>query len=214
MATHSYDLEALKQDIPNAKELAQFVFDKTGKSMDLLGKNKDKAYAAAHAVLEGKVVGEEWFSDKNPYVDQKDLVPEDPLKEIPAKNKAIPGEEDLFSFHLGMNFPHPQDPNGARKCKVMFRKYRNGMVTYQVLGPIEKIAVGTKKNKHGEDIPEKYTWMDPRTPETIIRKENGSFTEEGLRMYEFCTSEKGSNVWVAIDRSVVSGASTVTANPW
>ena len=43
MATHSYDLEALKQDIPNAKELAQFVFDKTGKSMDLLGKNKDQS---------------------------------------------------------------------------------------------------------------------------------------------------------------------------
>ena len=40
MAT--YDIEALKADLPTAKELAQFVFDKTNGtiSLDLIGKPK------------------------------------------------------------------------------------------------------------------------------------------------------------------------------
>ena len=37
-----YDLESLKVDLPTAKDLAQFVYDKTGIALDLVGKKKDE----------------------------------------------------------------------------------------------------------------------------------------------------------------------------
>jgi len=56
MAT--YDIEALKADLPTAKELAQFVFDKTNGAiaLDLIGKPKDDQYQVAKNALEGKKV--------------------------------------------------------------------------------------------------------------------------------------------------------------
>ena len=38
----SYDIEALKADLPTAKDLAQFVYDKVGVSLDLIGKPKEE----------------------------------------------------------------------------------------------------------------------------------------------------------------------------
>ncbi len=38
MAT--YDIEALKADLPTAKDLAQFVYDRTSIALDLIGKPK------------------------------------------------------------------------------------------------------------------------------------------------------------------------------
>ena len=40
MAT--YDIEALKADLPTAKDLAQFVYDKTQIAIDLVGKPKEE----------------------------------------------------------------------------------------------------------------------------------------------------------------------------
>jgi hypothetical protein len=45
MAT--YDIDALKADLPTAKELAQFVYDKTQISLDLIGKPKEDQYQVA-----------------------------------------------------------------------------------------------------------------------------------------------------------------------
>jgi len=47
----SYDIEALKADLPTAKELAQFVYDKTSISLDLIGKPKDEQYQVAKNAL-------------------------------------------------------------------------------------------------------------------------------------------------------------------
>ena len=42
MAT--YDIDALKSDLPTAKELAQFVYDRTQIALDLVGKPKEDQY--------------------------------------------------------------------------------------------------------------------------------------------------------------------------
>jgi len=72
-----YDVDALKADLPNAKELAQFVYDKTGLALDLIGKPKEEQYLAAKNALEGKKVPQDFITDDNPYVDKKDLIPVD-----------------------------------------------------------------------------------------------------------------------------------------
>ena len=86
MAT--YDIEALKEDLPTAKELAQFVYDKTGLALDLVGKPKEEQYQVAKRALEGKNVPNEYVSGENPYVDKKDLVPEDPMPPVPEDRKS------------------------------------------------------------------------------------------------------------------------------
>ena len=82
-----YDIAALKADLPNAKELSQFVYDKTGVALDLVGKAKEDQYTVAKAVLEGKEVPEGFLTDLNPYIDKKELIPEDPIAPIPPREK-------------------------------------------------------------------------------------------------------------------------------
>ena len=55
-----YDIEALKADLPTAKELAQFVYDRTNIALDLIGKPKDEQYQVAKNALEGKKVPSEF----------------------------------------------------------------------------------------------------------------------------------------------------------
>ena len=66
MAT--YDIEALKLDLPNARELAQFVYDKTEGliALDLIGKPKEDQYQVAKNALEGKKVPAEYLKNNNP----------------------------------------------------------------------------------------------------------------------------------------------------
>ena len=70
MAT--YDIDALKADLPTAKELAQFVYDKTGIALDLVGKPKEDQYQVAKNALEGKKIPSDFLTDENPYVEKKD----------------------------------------------------------------------------------------------------------------------------------------------
>ena len=63
MAT--YDIDALKADLPTAKELAQFVYDKTNISLDLIGKPKEEQYVVAKNVLEGKKIPSEFLTNEN-----------------------------------------------------------------------------------------------------------------------------------------------------
>ena len=81
MAT--YDIEALKSDLPTAKELAQFVHDRTQIALDLIGKPKDEQYQVAKNALEGKKVPSEYITTDNPYVDKRELVPVDELRKLP-----------------------------------------------------------------------------------------------------------------------------------
>jgi hypothetical protein len=97
---------------------------------------------------------------------------------------------------------------------IDFRKYDNGMITFQIVGPVEQIAVGERLNKYGQRVPEKYSWIDPRTPETICRRADGSFTEKGRGLYTYCIGEKGAGIWTLIDREIVSISQKNIANPW
>ena len=62
-----YDIEALKADLPTAKELAQFVYDKTGVALDLVGKPKEEQYQVAKNALDGKRVPQDYLTGENPY---------------------------------------------------------------------------------------------------------------------------------------------------
>lgn len=212
MAT--YDIEALKADLPTAKDLAQFVYDKVGISLDLIGKPKDDQYMVAKRALEGKNVPLEYVSDGNPYVDKKDLIPEDPLPDLPERDKSLPDVDSQVHYFGATNMPHPLDPQSDRKVYIDFRKYDNGTITFQICGPVEKQAVGSRINKYGQNVPERYTWLDPRTPEMVMRRPDGTFTEQGRKLYTYCIGEKGAGIWTLIDREQVSILAKNIANPW
>jgi len=209
-----YDIDALKSDLPTAKELAQFVYDRTGVALDLIGKNKEEQYTVAKNVLEGKKIPSEFLTDENPYVDKKDLIPEDPLPELPPRSKDLPDPESQVHYFGATNMTHPLDPQSDRKVYIDFKKYDNGTITYQITGPVEKVAVGSRINKYGQTVPEKYTWLDPRSPEKVLRRPDGTFTSEGRGLYTYCVGEKGGGIWSLIDREQVSISQKNIANPW
>ena len=210
----TYDIASLKEDLPTAKELAQFVYDKVNVSLDLVGKPKQEQYEVAKNALEGKKVPSEYMTDNNPYVEKKDTIPEDPLRKMPKRNIDLPDEDAQVHYFGATNMPHPLDPQSDKKVYIDFRKYENGLITYQITGPVEKIAVGEKLNKYGQTVPEKYTWLDPRTEERILRNPDGTFTKEGRGVHTFLIGEKGGGIWTLIDRDIVSISSKNIADPW
>ena len=210
----SYDIEALKADLPTAKDLAQFVYDKVGIALDLVGKPKEDQYMVARNALEGKKVPADFLTDINPYIDRKELIPVDEMKKIPPRPADLPDEGSRVHFFGATNMPHPTDPQSDRKVHISFRKYDNGVVTYQVTGPVEQIAVGERINKFGQKQPEKFAWLDPRTEEIMLRRADGTFTEKGRGLYAFCVGEKGGGIWTLIDRNVLNIAEKNVTNPW
>ena len=212
MAT--YDVDALKADLPTAKDLAQFVYDKTQIALDLIGKPKEEQYLVAKNALEGKKIPSEYQTDENPYVDRKELIPVDEMKEIPPRSPDLPPETSRVHFFGATNMPHPLDPQSDRKVMINFWKYDNGMITYQISGPVEQIAIGSRINKFGQTQPEKYSWIDPRTEEMVLRRQDRSFTEKGRGIYSFCIGEKGAGIWSLIDKDIISFAEKNIANPW
>jgi hypothetical protein len=214
MAT--YDIEALKADLPTAKELAQFVYDKTDGmiSLDLVGKPKEDQYLVAKNALEGKKVPAEFVTDENPYVDRKEQIPVDEVRKLPPRSKDLPPEDALVHFFGATNMPHPLDPQSDKKVGINFKKYNNGMITYQVMGPLEQIAVGTKVNRYGQEVPERYSWIDPRTEEMVMRNPDGTFTPRGQGLHTYLIGEKGGGVWSLIDRDMVRATAKNIADPW
>lgn len=212
MAT--FDIEALKSDLPNARELAQFVYDKTGISLDLIGKPKDEQYQVAKNALEGKKVPEAFISEINPYLNKNELIPEDELKTLPPRSADLPSVDSQIHFFGATNMPHPFDPQSDRKVAIDFKKYENGVITFQIVAPVEKVAVGSRVNKYGQTVPEKYSWIDPRTSETVLRRADGTFTEQGRGLHTYCIGEKGAGIWNLIDRDMVTVTQKNIANPW
>jgi hypothetical protein len=210
----TYDIASLKEDLPTAKELAQFVYDKVNISLDLIGKPKQEQYEVAKNALEGKKVPSEYLTDNNPYVEKKDTIPEDPLRKLPKRSIDLPDEDAQVHYFGATNMPHPLDPQSDKKVYIDFRKYENGLITYQITGPVEKIAVGEKLNKYGQTVPEKYSWIDPRTEERVLRNPDGTFTKEGRGVHTFLIGEKGGGIWTLIDRDIVSISAKNIADPW
>jgi hypothetical protein len=212
MAT--YDIEALKVDLPTAKELAQFVYDRTQIALDLVGKSKEDQYVVAKNALEGKKIPAEFITSDNPYVDKRELIPVDEIKKLPPRSEDLPPIESRVNFFGATNMPHPFDPQSDKKVQINFWKYDNGLITYQIMGPLEQIAVGERINKFGQTVPEKYTYIDPRTEEAVLRRPDGTFTEKGRGLYAYCSGEKGAGIWAMIDKSTMSIAAKNIANPW
>lgn len=212
MAT--YDIEALKADLPTAKELAQFVYDKTRIALDLIGKPKEEQYQVARNALEGKKVPSDYLTDENPYVDRKEIIPIDEKKVLPPRSESLPPVGSHVHFFGATNMPHPMDPQSDRKVQINFYKYENGLITYQVMGPLEMVPVGERMNKYGKVQPEKYAWIDPRTEEAVLRNADGTFTERGRGLYAYCIGEKGAGIWPLIDRSIQRIAEKNITNPW
>lgn len=212
MAT--YDIEALKADLPTAKELAQFIYDKVGLSLDFVGKPKEDQYQVAKNALEGKKIPSDYITELNPYIDRKETIPMDELKPLPPRPKDLPDEDSQIHFFGATNMPHPTDPQSDRKVQINFRKYDNGVITYQIMGPVEQQAIGERINKFGQRVPEKYTWLDPRTEETVMRRADGTYTEKGRGLYSYCTGEKGGGIWGLVDREITSINAKNVTNPW
>jgi hypothetical protein len=213
-----FDLEGLMTDFPTAKELEKFVFDETGIVLNLKGRSNKFKYQTAMDVLNGARPDEALLGKENPYLDKNDLIPVDELKQLPARPAEVVNEQCVASF-ISKTFEHPDadfKANG-QKCEVIFRKYMNNAITYEIIGPITTRAIGTRVNKFGKEVPEKYTWVDPRTGEQLIRTSTGMLTPIGTRLKLAMTQKKvnKSDYWQTwIDREFIVTDSGGLDNIW
>ena len=215
-----YDLEGLQTDFPTAKELEKFVFDQTGYTLQLKGRSNKFKYETAMAVLNGATPDAVLLGTENPYLDKNDLVPTEPMKPIPPRPFHIRSHVPVTQFQCD-TFPHP-DPSWSatgQKCSVLFKKYVDNTITYEIMGPIAQRAVGERVNKFGQKVPEKYEWVDARTGEQVMVWPSGEVTPIGTRLKNFMTKMKigNSTQWETwIDRDFVIGGDAAAAldNPW
>jgi len=182
--------------------------------LDFVGNPKEDQYSVAKNALEGKKVPSEYMTELNPYIDRKETIPMDELKPLPPRPKDLPDPDSQVHFFGATNMPHPEDPQSDRKVQINFRKYENGIITFQIMGPVEQQAVGERLNKFGQRVPEKYTWLDPRTEEIVMRRPDGTYTEKGRGLFQYCSGEKGGGIWGLIDRDLVSISQKNVVNPW
>lgn len=213
----NYDLEGLKNDFPTAGELELFVYNETKVKLNLKGRSNELKYKVALDVLNGIEVDSKFLTEKDPRIDEKDLIPVDELKPIPARDATLPPiDEVIHTFHhFAIKHPDPEMRALDAKVIVQFRKYQNGAISYEVLGPLEQHAFGEKMDKFGRTRPEKLIWIDPRTGEQVVRRQDGSFTKQGQALVTFCKSQEGGNLWDNwIDKSFVGLNQGAIDNPW
>ena len=214
-----YDLEGLMTDFPTAKELEKFVFDKTGYVLELKGRSNKFKYQTAMDVLNGLAPDDSLLGNENPYLDKNELIPTEELRVLPPLDPKIASAGPVVNKFDTNLFPHP-DPDWKaqdQNCTVTFKKYSNGILTYEILGPIALRAVGVRVNKYGKEQPEKYVWVDPRTGEQIIKYADGTFTPLGTKLRSFMRRQRmnNSNQWdVWVDREFVAPDSVIDDNPW
>ena len=214
-----FDIDGLMTDFPTAKDLERFVFDETGVVLNLKGRANKLKYQIAMDALNGKEIDLKYMGGENPYIDKAEMVPVEDLKPVPARDPSLPTESEIQNQFFSPFVPHPDGEYRARGKKVhtIFRKYKNGMISYDVIGPIEPKAVGEKLDKWGKVRPEIMTWVDPRTGEQLIQRADGSLTPMGrnLRAVMQKLRVNNSSHWaVWIDRDFVSADGAELANPW
>lgn len=214
-----FDLDGLMTDFPTATDLERFVFDQTGVVLNLKGRANKLKYQVAMDVLNGNEVDPKFIGEGNPYLDKADLVPEEPMKELPARDPSIPPLSETQNEFYTAFVPHSDSEYRAqgRRMHVNFRKYKNGCITYEVLGPIEPKPFGEKIDKFGRIRPEIIKWIDPRTGEQIVQREDGTLTPVGRRLRAMMQTFKfnDSNQWVKyVDREFISLDRQAAENPW
>lgn len=218
-STVEYDIEGLMTDFPTAKELERFVFDETGIVLSLKGRANKLKYQVAMDVLNGAPVDEKFLGKDNPYLEKTDMVPEEPMKELPPRDPHIPAREHVQNEFFSAFVPHsdPEYRAQGRKMHCTFRKYKNGVITYEVMGPIEPRPVGEKIDKWGKVRPEIIKWVDPRTGEQLIQREDGTLTPIGRRLKAMLQTFKynNTNQWIMyVDREFISLDQRAAVNPW
>ena len=214
-----FDLEGLMTDFPTATDLERFVYDQTGIVLNLKGRANKLKYQTAMDVLNGKNIESKFIGTENPYIDRTELVPIDPIKDKPARDVSLPPVNETQNLFISNHVPHPDFEARAqdKKVSVMFRKYKSGEISYEILGPLEQRPFGEKIDKFGRTRPEVIKWVDPRTGEQVIVREDGSMTPQGRKLRAMMQTFKvnKSNHWDTwIDREFVSLNDTVASNPW
>lgn len=217
--TMEYDLEGLMTDFPTAKELERFVFDETGIVLNLKGRANKLKYQIALDALNGTDIDPKFVGNENPYVDKNDMVPVEDLKAVPARDSTLPDPEELQNLFYSPFVPHTNEEFRARGKKVhcMFRKYKNNMISYEILGPLDQVPFGTKIDKYGRERPEIIKWIDPRTGEQLLQREDGTLTPVGRRLRSMMQSlaVNNTNQWdVWVDREFASLNQDAISNPW
>ena len=216
---YGYDIEGLMSDFPTATELSKFVYDQTGVVLNLKGRSNNFKYKTALDTLNGIVPPAAFVGTENPYLDKNELIPTEPLKVLPPRSQEILDagiEVNRFGTSL-LEHPHPEWKAQDVKCQTVFRKYENGLITFEVLGPIAQIAVGTRINKYGTPQPEKIVWVDPRQGEQVVLTANGKLTPVGAWLKTKMKSQRvnKSNQWDTwIDRDFIIHDSNSLSNPW
>ena len=214
-----YDLDGLMTDFPTAGELQKFVYDQTGVALQLKGRANKLKYQVAMDALNGLPVAAEFRTGENPYVDRNDMIPVEPIRELPPRDPYLPPEGDVQNVFHSMFVPHPDASQRSqdKKVTVAFRKYKNGAISYQIEGPMSQEAKGEKIDKYGKNRPEIIVWVDPRTHEQMIVRPDGSVTPLGQKLRAMMKSHRvnNSNVWDTwIDREFLSLDQSVIDNPW
>lgn len=214
-----YDIDGLMTDFPTARDLERFVFDETGIVLNLKGRANKLKYQVAMDVLNGQPIDEKFIGNDNPYIDKADLVPVDPIREKPARSPTLPDRAQVQNSFYSPVVPHPDTNMRAQDKRVhmVFRKYNNGMISYEVLGPIEPVPWGEKIDKYGRTRPEVIKMIDPRTGEQLVQREDGTLTPQGKKLRAMMQTFRvnKSNQWdVWIDREFASINDAVAHNPW
>jgi len=214
-----FDLEGLMTDFPTARDLERFVFDETGIVLNLKGRANKLKYEVAMSVLNGESVDQKYIGRDNPYLEKADMVPEEPMKELPPRSVEIPDRALVQNEFFSAFVPHsdPEYLAQGRKMHCTFRKYQNGVITYEVIGPIEPRPYGIKIDKFGRERPEIIKWVDPRTGEQLIQREDGTLTPIGRRLRAMLQTFRynNTNQWLRyVDRDFLSLDEKAAINPW
>ena len=214
-----YDIEGLKTDFPTAGELIKFVFDETNISLNLKGRSNELKYQIALDVLNGKQPPAQYVTGNNPYLDKADLVPEEPLKPTPTRDPRLANAGAVQNSFYSGYVPHPDADMRAmdKKVDVIFRKYVDGTISYEVLGPLQQKPEGNKIDRYGRPRPEIIRWVDPRTGEQVAQLPDGTQTPVGRKIRAMMRSLpfNKTNHWDKwVDREFVASHQEVIANPW
>lgn len=218
-STAEFDLEGLMTDFPTARDLERFVYDETGLVLNLKGRANKLKYQVAMDVLNGEKVDPVFLGKENPYIDKNDMVPVEDIRPAPARDKELPDRSEIQNSFYTPFVPHPNSDYRAKgkKCQAIFRKYKTGAISYEILGPIDQDPQGEKIDKYGRTRPEVIKWIDPRTGEQTVMREDGTLTTIGRRLRSMMQAFKvnNSNAWdVWVDRDFGRMNSEVITNPW
>jgi hypothetical protein len=220
-ALHSveFDMEGLMTDFPTARELERFVYDETGIVLNLKGRANKLKYQVALDVLNGKEVDPVFTGSENPYVDKTELIPVEELRDPPARDPKLPNRTEVQNLFVSNQIPHTDFEERAKdkKINVIFRKYKTGEISYEILGPVNQRPFGTKLDKFGRERPEVIKWIDPRKGEQIVVREDGTLTPQGRKLRALMQTFKvnSSNQWDTwIDREFVSLTENIALNVW